>query len=280
MSTAPVRFSVVTPCFNAGRYLEETMLSVLRQSAVLSGRVELDYWIIDGGSTDDTAAIVEKHRRPGVNFVSERDHGMYDALVKGFRRVSGDICCYINAGDYYHPAAFDVVLDVMADRSVSWLTGMYVIYNEKSQVVLAQQPHRRFRKWIRRGYYGRLLAHIQQESTFWRSELFSEVDFERLPKLRLAGDFYLWHSFARAQELTIVSSYLGGFKRHAGQLSEQMGRYDAEVAAICGYRLSLLDRLLALGSRIWEKLVPRTLLIASGYDRVVYWDNDRQRWGQ
>lgn len=274
----PVRFSVITPCFNAAHYLEETIEGVVGQTAVRSGRVELDYWVIDGGSTDGTEQIARRYASHGVKFLSEPDEGMYDALVKGFRRISGDITCYINAGDYHHPAAFDVVADVMANRSVAWLTGMYIVYNERSHVVLAQQPRRRFSSWIRKGYYGQVLAHIQQESTFWRTELLQTVDYERLKGFRLAGDFYLWHCFAKAHELRIVSSYLGGFKRHAGQLSEQLDRYVAEVGAICGRRITPADRALALGSRLLEKLMPRDLLIAVGYDTAIYWDNDRQCW--
>ena len=273
-----VRFSVVTPCYNSAHYLEETIESVLNQTAFRSGRAQLDYWIIDGGSTDDTPAILEKYRALGVNVICERDGGMYDALAKGFRRVKGEICCYINAGDYYHPNAFDVVLEVMANNSVHWLMGMYIIYNEKSQVILAQHAKRRDRVWIQKGYYGRLLPHLQQESTFWRSELLKLVDFERLIKFRFAGDFYLWHCFATKHELRSVSSYLGGFKFHAGQLSEQADRYSAEVEQICGRKINILDRASALASRILEKFSTRSFLISIGYDRSIYWDNQRQCW--
>lgn len=274
-----MRFTVITPCYNAARYIEETIQSVLAQTAVASGRVELEYWVIDGGSSDGTQDIALRYADLGVRLVSESDKGMYDALAKGFERATGEVCCYINAGDYYHPAAFDVVSDVMQSNSVQWLTGMYIIYNERSHVVLAQQPKCRPRRWIRQGFYGTVLPHIQQESTFWRTALLQDIDLAALRKYRLAGDFYLWHSFARRHALHIVSSYLGGFKLHAGQLSEQRGRYAKEVAQICGQTPGLLARVLAIGSKVFEKLMPRKLLIAIGYDRTIYWDNERQRWG-
>lgn len=275
-----MRMSVVTPCYNAGKYLAETIEAVLGQTALRSGRVELDYWIVDGASRDDSVAIAQRYARDGVKLLSEPDRGMYDALAKGLQRVDGDVCCYINAGDYHHKAAFDVVADVFEQQpSVQWLTGMYVIYNERSQVVLAQQPQRIVRSWVRRGVYdGRARAHIQQESTFWRRALLDEVDFERLRQWKLAGDFYLWHSFAKRHELFIVESYLGGFKLHAGQLSEQLDRYAAEVHAICGAPVGAVDGLLALGSRVFEKISSRRLREALGYDQVIRWDNTAQRW--
>lgn len=275
-----MRMSVVTPCYNAGKYLAETIEAVLGQTALRSGRVELDYWIVDGASRDDSVAIAQRYARDGIKLLSEPDRGMYDALAKGLQRVDGDVCCYINAGDYHHKAAFDVVADVFEQQpSVQWLTGMYVIYNERSQVVLAQQPQRIVRSWVRRGVYdGRARAHIQQESTFWRRALLDEVDFDRLRQWKLAGDFYLWHSFAKRHELFIVESYLGGFKLHAGQLSEQLDRYAAEVHAICGAPVGAVDSLLALGSRVFEKISSRRLREALGYDQVIRWDNTAQRW--
>lgn len=273
-----MRLTVITPCFNAARYLEETIESVMGQTAVLSGRIELDYWVIDGASTDGTQEIARRYADRGVKLVSEPDRGMYDALAKGFERASGEVCCYINAGDYYHRTAFDVVADVLQDRAVDWLTGMYVIYNERSHVVLAQQPKRRSSSWIRRGYYGRVLPHIQQESTFWRTPLLQELDLGALRSYRLAGDFYLWHCFAQKHEMRIVGAYLGGFKRHAGQLSEQLQAYAQEMDLICGGPLSPLDRLAAISSQVFEKLMPRRLLIDIGYDRAIYWDYEHLRW--
>jgi hypothetical protein len=108
--------------------------------------------------------------------------------------------------------------------------------------------------------------------------LLKDVDLAELRRWRLAGDFYLWHRFAARHELYIVESYLGGFKLHAGQLSEQSGRYAAEVQAICGQPVGVTDRTLALASRVFEKLSPRRLREAVGYDQVIRWDNTSQSW--
>ncbi|MDR1469497.1 MAG: glycosyltransferase [Spirochaetaceae bacterium] len=77
------RISIVTPCFNSEKYLEATIDSVLGQQYP-----NLEYIIIDGGSTDNTINIIKKYERELTYWVSEKDSGMYDALNKGFKRMA------------------------------------------------------------------------------------------------------------------------------------------------------------------------------------------------
>lgn len=272
--------AVVTPCFNAAGLLEETIESVIGQRAVREGRVKVDYWVIDGGSTDGSVGLLERYAERGVlRFVSERDAGMYDALVKGFERVHGDVCCYLNAGDLYHPTAFDVVKEVMESHDVSWITGFQVVHNDCAQVVRMRQPPRFVRGFIRRGLYGRLLPHIQQESTFWRRELLDLVDFATLRSFRYAGDFFLWHSFAAAHDLVPVGAHLGGFRLHPGQLSSNAGAYLGELERICGHRITILDRIAAMLDRGAAKLPVEPVLVPMGYYKVIRWGGFDTRWG-
>lgn len=224
------RISIVTACRNAEHYIAETMESVLQQTAVQSGRVELEYLIYDGKSSDGTLDVVRSLQTDSVQLVSEADIGLYDALSRALPACTGDIVAYINAGDYYDKHAFDVVLDIMqAHEDVAWLTGMTVIYNHRSQTINTANPIRYRRELIRCGLYGPTLPFIQQESTFWRSRLHALVDFRQLAALKLAGDAYLWHSFARECELWTVQAHLGGFKIHPGQLSENRDGYFEEM---------------------------------------------------
>lgn len=271
---------VVTPCFNSAGLLEETIESVVGQRAVREGRVTLEYRVVDGGSTDGSVAILQRYAAKGqLTFVSEPDAGMYDALVKGFERVAGDVCCYLNAGDLFHPTAFDVVKEVMEARDVSWITGFQVVYNDRAQVVSVRLPPCFVRGFIRKGLYGRLLPHIQQESTFWRRELLGLVDFAALREFRYAGDFYLWHCFAARHDLVPVASHLGGFRLHPGQLSSNEGAYRAELERICGHRVTFLDRIAAMLDRAAAKLPVEPVLVPIGYDRVIRWGGFERRWG-
>src|SRR5262245_34693324 len=88
------RIALVTPVFNSGKYIEQTIRSVLAQ-----GYPNLDYFIIDGGSTDGTLDIIRKYERQISGWISEPDNGMYDAINKGFARTSGEIMGWISATD-------------------------------------------------------------------------------------------------------------------------------------------------------------------------------------
>ena len=93
------KFTVVTACKNAARYIEETVTSVLSQSVFLSGHCELEYLVCDGASTDGTQDLVRPYERKGVTLISEPDAGLYAALAKGLQRATGDYVAYLNAGD-------------------------------------------------------------------------------------------------------------------------------------------------------------------------------------
>lgn len=93
MNVSP-KFSIITVTFNAARWLERTMLSILSQSYP-----NIEYLIIDGGSADGTVDIIKQYA-PGVSFwISEPDNGLYDAMNKGLEHATGDYVWFINAGD-------------------------------------------------------------------------------------------------------------------------------------------------------------------------------------
>ena len=154
---------------------------------------------------------------------------MYEALAKGLIRANGEIICYINAGDLLQPHAVQVVVDIFKNPNLSWITGYRSICNEQGTITYVDLPFRYKSSLIRSGSYGRSLPFIQQESTFWRASLLKYVDMEFLRKLKLAGDYYLWCSFSKHVQLKIVSSTLGVFKKHGGQLSERRDQYFSEV---------------------------------------------------
>jgi glycosyltransferase involved in cell wall biosynthesis len=102
------KLSIITPSFNQGSFLEHTINSVLSQ-----GYPNLEYIIIDGGSTDHSLEIIERYETSLAYWVSEPDRGQGDAINKGFERATGDVIAWINSDDCYTPNAFQ--------RAVSFL---------------------------------------------------------------------------------------------------------------------------------------------------------------
>jgi glycosyltransferase involved in cell wall biosynthesis len=230
------KFSLITPCYNAEKYIEETIHSVVTQTALMSGTLSLEYIFCDGGSKDKTLEAIEnsirKSNAPNFSFqvYSEKDNGMYEALSKGLKKVTGEYCAYINAGDFYAPYAFEIISEIFENENIKWLTGSRVHYNEKSQVISMRTPLRYRKQFITNGFYGWVLPYIQQESTFWKSELNTLIDHTRLSALKMAGDYYVWQCFAAKADLFIVESYLAGFKIQKGQKSENHAEYQKEVS--------------------------------------------------
>jgi glycosyltransferase involved in cell wall biosynthesis len=226
------KITVITAIRNAEKYIAETVESVLTQSAFLKGILDLEYLVYDANSTDRTVEIIKSYNDPRVKLTIESDNGLYDALAKGFESASGDYICYINAGDYYHKTAFEVVHLQFSKPEIYWISGFCMAYTENSYLVEAELPFIYRSSLIQAGVYGRYLPFIQQESVFWKKELLQLVDLAILRKFKLAGDYYLWHCFSKQYELRIVQAYLGGFKRHSGQVSEDKTNYFKEVSQI------------------------------------------------
>jgi glycosyltransferase involved in cell wall biosynthesis len=210
--------------------MRETAETLVRQSAIVADRLHLQFILCDGGSTDDTVEHVVRTLGERAIIISEADTGMYDALAKGLRLAEGDFVTYLNAGDLLFPWAFDVLADVTEARpDVRWLCGWSAICNESSQVTNVKLPYKYRRKLIERGMYGRYLPWIQQEGVFWSRDLNAMINLDKLASLRLAGDYFLWKTFARRYELHVVQALIGVFRRHEGQLSSARRAYHNEV---------------------------------------------------
>lgn len=99
------KISIITPSYNQGKYLERTILSVLQQNYP-----NLEYIIIDGGSTDNSVEIIKKYESKIAYWTSEKDRGQSHAINKGLRKVTGDIVAWINSDDWYDEGVFYEVI--------------------------------------------------------------------------------------------------------------------------------------------------------------------------
>jgi glycosyltransferase involved in cell wall biosynthesis len=203
------RITVVTPSYNQGRFLRACMRSVLGQPYP-----NLEYVVIDGGSTDGSVEIIESFEKDLAYWVSEPDAGHYDALNKGFRRATGDILAWLNSDDMYTPWAFAVVADIFRRLpEVQWVSTLFPLFwNEADTATLCTQLQGFDRRAILRRGIG-----VQQESTFWRRSLWERAGGTLDTSFKLAGDLDLWARFWEHADLCGVAVPLGGIRRHAGQ---------------------------------------------------------------
>ncbi len=225
-----IRISIVTPSFNQAKYLEETIQSVIGQNYP-----NLEYIIIDGGSTDGSVEIIKKYENQIAYWESKPDKGMYDAIQKGFDRSNGEIMAWINSDDMYHPKALFTVADIFNSfPSVHWLEGHTTLYDEYGKTVNAYGS-RGFNKF---DFYNHDYKFIQQESTFWRRSLWIKSGESLNCSLKYAGDFALWLNFFSYEKLYITNALIGGFRVRSGnQLSrdhykEYINEVENEIAAV------------------------------------------------
>ena len=270
------KFTVVTACRNAVRYIEETVESVLQQSVFRSGRCELEYLVYDGASTDGTLERLRPYESRGVRLVSEPDAGFYDALAKGLERATGDYVACLNAGDLLHPAGFGIAAECFELPGMDWVTGYAAVFSEKGQLTRCWLPYRYRRGLFACGAYGLRLPFVQQESTLWRRALHDTVDFATLHALRYAGDAFLWRCFAKAAELHVVRGLIGGFRIHAGQISERIREYREELRGF-SRAPTLRERLQCLADRmLWW--APEQVKLRANRESLIRYDHARGAW--
>ncbi len=183
----PPRITVVTPSFRHAHYLEATLASVLGQNYP-----DLEYLVIDGGSTDGTVEILRRWEGRLSAWVSEPDGGAQDAIHKGLRRATGDVCAWLNASDTYLPGSLRAVADFFAAHpSVDWICGDVVIVDTAGVT-------RGLRRIL--PVHGDLMSEawtaLPQPGIFWRRGLFEAVGgFD--PSLRVLFDTDLFIRMAR-----------------------------------------------------------------------------------
>ncbi len=204
------RISVVTPVLNCASYIEQTIRSVISQSYP-----NLEYVVVDGGSTDGTFDIIGKYEKHLSCWTSKPDGGMYDALNKGFAQSTGEIMGWISGTDMLHPGSLFVVGSVFRTfPEVEWITGLPSVFNEQGMTIQVPKPAR----WSRARFLAGANRAIQQESTFWRRSLWEKAGGYVDSSLRMAGDFELWVRFFRHARLYPVEALIGGYRMHGDSL--------------------------------------------------------------
>ena len=158
------KLTIITPSFNQAAFVERTLRSVLDQ-----GYENLEYVVVDGGSTDGSVEIIERYADRLAWWGSEPDEGQTDALNKGLERATGEVVAYINSDDYYLPGAFDAAVEALQSSGALWVAGAARFVDsagEVTEVWRPEQPPAGKHWWILYPWG------VPQAATFWRREAF------------------------------------------------------------------------------------------------------------
>jgi glycosyltransferase involved in cell wall biosynthesis len=201
-----MKVSIVTPSFNQSRYLERTILSVLKQD-----HPDIEYMIVDGGSTDGALEIIQKYADRLAWWVSEPDKGQTDAINKGFARASGEILAWLNSDDTYNPGAISAAVKFLQDNpQVGMVYADTDFIDEQDRRIGRFPAAQTDLTRLKRGY-----VHIPQQAAFWRADLWRKVG-PLDPSFYFAMDYDLWVRLARITELRYLPGQVwANFRLHS-----------------------------------------------------------------
>jgi glycosyltransferase involved in cell wall biosynthesis len=252
-----LKLSVITPTLNQGKFIERTIRSVLDQ-----GYENLEYMIVDGGSTDETLEVIERYADRIDWWISEPDEGQTDAINKGLERATGDVIAYLNSDDYYLPGAFETAIGALERSDASWVAGAAINVDENDRPGpnpvegpewIPKPPHSEGRGpelfWIVAAPWG-----VAQPAAFWRRELFERFGpFRR--DMHFAFDVEFMSRLALEGELPVMlpEDHLAARVYHEDAKSSDTRRWEPEyelMRRLHRRRLPLRERMLL---RRWER---------------------------
>lgn len=240
------KISIVTPSYNQGRFLEQTILSILSQNYP-----NLEYVIIDGGSTDNSLEIIKKYQKYFAYWESKPDRGQSHAINKGFAKTDGEIMAWLNSDDVLQPGSLQLVGSIFAQLDeIKWLTSLPATINEQGSQLYLAQPPLYVRPFIKKGWYTKkFLGFIMQEGTFWRRSLWDKSG-GKLAEVPYSMDMKLWQSFAKYTRPYVVETNLAAYRLNpARKNNDSHQKYYQEINAWVPEKISLV------GKFFWRQVV-------------------------
>lgn len=200
--------SIVTPSFNQGDFIERTLLSVIEQKYP-----NAQYYVQDGGSTDNTVEILEKYQTFLTGWSSEKDSGQSNAINKGMSKTAGEIMCWLNSDDLLLPNSLNTVSEFFANNpEIDVVYGNRILIDEKDMMI---------GRWILPAHDGNIISwadYIPQETLFWRRRIWEKVGGRIDESFRFAMD---WDLIVRFRDVGArfahIDQFLGAFRIHANQ---------------------------------------------------------------
>jgi glycosyltransferase involved in cell wall biosynthesis len=200
------RISIVTPSYNQGKFIRETIESVLNQNYP-----NLEYFIVDGGSTDGSVDIIREYGSRIDWWVSEKDNGQSDAINKGFKKASGDLLCWVNSDDILLPGCLKSVAESYINNNKPELIHTNFIYiDQGSSVIKMIRIPRQTRFFIYRGIWS-----VSVPSSFFSTSLMHKVGYLNTD-YHVSMDLDMWIRMIKAgARIHYIPKYMGAFRFHA-----------------------------------------------------------------
>lgn len=204
------RITVVTPSYNQAQYLESCMDSVLSQ-----GYPNLEYIVLDGGSSDGSREIIQRHEKHLKFWRSGPDQGHYAAVQEGLQMATGEIMGWINSDDMLHFKGLFALAEVFEARAdVEFLTGRRVGFDAVGNRHSFRCPLLRWSRdqLISAENFEHDFLVVMQEGTYWRRSLWERAGAHLDLSCKYAADFELWARFSRYAQLHTLDDLTGGFR--------------------------------------------------------------------
>lgn len=227
-----MRISIVTTTLNALPYIAETVQSVLQ-----SPYPDLEYLIVDAGSTDGTAELLRNLKDDRVRLEFCNGATQYQAIDWALRKSTGDIMAWLNGDDLYLSWTLGIVASLFTEfPQVEWITGLPAFLNAQGHCTVLSRPSSYPRRYIRNGWFNEnAYGNLVQESMFWRRDLYLRAGGLNL-HYELAADFELWTRFARLAPLEAVNVPLAAWRRHGRNRSlVRTAAYLKDVAQVTSH---------------------------------------------
>jgi len=207
------RVSIVTPSYNQAQFIEETIRSVL-----LQGYPDLEYIIMDGGSTDGSVDTIRKYEPWLAYWVSEPDRGQSHAINKGFERATGEIVSWLNSDDLLYPNALRAIAHAFVEHpDAGMIYGAGAKIDAKGHVIIQRIPYRLYNQRLLRTRY-----FILQQSSFMRREALLDVGLLD-ESIKYFIDWELTLRMSLAYPIYAISADIGMFRIHPAAKTQKCG---------------------------------------------------------
>jgi glycosyltransferase involved in cell wall biosynthesis len=245
------KISIITPSYNQGQYLEQTILSVIGQMYP-----NLEYIIMDGGSTDNSVEIIKKYEKLLSYWVSEKDEGQAHAINKGFAKATGDILAWLNSDDYYLPGTLIKVAEELKCKihKPILVHGGCIHTHEDSLHIFARNDGNVREKLIYSDPF-------VQPSTFWTRKLWNETGFLN-ESMHYVFDWEWYIRASKNAQFIQLDQHLSVYRKHKEHKSGTGG--EKRISEI----VLMLEK---WSGKEWSKLHAEPKLMNKAYARKINW---------